>query len=1431
MAVKIELKRSSVPGKIPTTASLDLGELAINTYDGAVYLKQEVDTTQSIVSLVSTTYTGSFPGTASYAATASWSINALTASYAVNVSGTIDNAISSSYALNATNASTASFAPAYLPLTATSSMLAPYVLTSQTSSMRVLSSSFAVTASYARTASYAQNAQTASYAQNAVSASYALNSTTASAILGGKATHIPYFITDTTLATSSLYQSGSSTVVINQDNATIDNPEALYVYQPNPTSINVISGKGNLNSYLQLNIQNTNQGTNASSDVVATAGNGNENGNYIDMGINSDNFSGFLGGPNDAYLYATGSHLHIGNATPNKPLQFFVGGPDTEVDRKFELNANNLHNITGSLEIDTDLVVLGGITGSLYGSASYAETASFAPAYLPLTGGTINGNVTVNGTASVTFLNVTYESASVIYSSGSNIFGDNTDDVQTLVGTVIVSGSQQITGSLNASSITGSLFGSASYALTASYALNAGGSAVDTGSFVTTSSFNAFTSSVVTTSSFNAYTGSNTSQFAGTASYAFTASLAQTASFAQTASYVLEAVSSSFATTASLAQTASFAQTASYVLQAVSSSFAQTASYVQTAQTASFVAAANVVGTVTSASHALQSNTATSADYAAIAGNGGVTQLIAGSGITLLPSNGQGAVTVIASAGGGVTIISGSLVTGSFVNTTSFTFNHDLGTRTPIITVFDSNYNQIIPENIQLVDTASAIITFPTQESGFAIGSTGGTTGTALSASYATFSDYAQTASYYIETDPVFVAKSASLATTGSNTFRGNQTITGSLSISGSTTFNGSVTLVNGATGSLFGTASWATSASNAINSQTASYLNPLYQDVILTGSIIMSGSSYISGVDYIDFDTTASNAGAVGRLKWNDVDGTLDLGLKGGSVTLQIGQEEVVRVVNKTGTNLTEAGYQVVRLDGAQGNRIKVALAKGDGDANSLDTIGLVTENIAINQEGFVTTYGLVRNIDTRGTLQGETWVDGDGLYLSPTTFGGITNIPPSAPSHSVRLGYVVQASPNGSIFVKVDNGYELDELHNVLINTGSLAYGDLLMRNGNGVWVNTKQLSGSYTITGSLTVSGSSTFTNIGLTTLTGSLSVTGSTTQTGNNILIGTTVLSGSIDISGSQTFTGIGNQVGNSYFTGSVNITGSTTQTGNNTLIGNTVLSGSINISGSQTFNGTSAFYGNHTLSGSNTILGNTVMSGSIEVSGSSNFHNSEFIVTGSTKVLGNFDVRGTSTFSNTTFTVTGSQYFTGSSFINGNQSLTGNSTITGSLNVIGNINVISGSSFTRWGNKLFNYAQFANTGSITATQNVSASIELPLTYFKDGVSIVSSSRMTFENTGLYNIQYAALAQQGNTTPTLRIWFRKTGSNVDNSSTIIQLENNSQTAVTSQFAQSINAGEYIEIWYHSNGANTSFPYTAAGSGFPATPSITVTVTQIA
>jgi hypothetical protein len=199
-----------------------------------------------------------------------------------------------------------------------------------------------------------------------------------------------------------------------------------------------------------------------------------------------------------------------------------------------------------------------------------------------------------------------------------------------------------------------------------------------------------------------------------------------------------------------------------------------------------------------------------------------------------------------------------------------------------------------------------------------------------------------------------------------------------------------------------------------------------------------------------LEFDNTPTNIPTTaGSVYYNDADGTLDLILKGGNVTLQVGQETVIRVVNKTATSvsLLQDNYQAVRITGAQGQRPKVDLAQATNDVLSAETIGLVTETIANNQEGFITTSGLVRNINTTGSLQGETWLDGDILYLSPTIAGSITKVKPVAPNHLIIIGYVISAHiTQGTIFVKVDNGYELDELHNVqttnLLNNQSLIY-----------------------------------------------------------------------------------------------------------------------------------------------------------------------------------------------------------------------------------------------------------------------------------------------------------------------------------------------------------------------------------------------------
>lgn len=127
--------------------------------------------------------------------------------------------------------------------------------------------------------------------------------------------------------------------------ATFDatNPEKLLVDAGTTGSYNVISGRGNINNYLQLNIQNRSAGTSASSDVVATANNGNESSNFIDMGINSSGYSNtalpILDGVNTTYLYATGRNFFIGNGSSGRDLAFFTNGFAT-TDEKLRITSS-----------------------------------------------------------------------------------------------------------------------------------------------------------------------------------------------------------------------------------------------------------------------------------------------------------------------------------------------------------------------------------------------------------------------------------------------------------------------------------------------------------------------------------------------------------------------------------------------------------------------------------------------------------------------------------------------------------------------------------------------------------------------------------------------------------------------------------------------------------------------------------------------------------------------------------------------------------------------------------------------------------------------------------------------------------------------------------------------------------------------------------
>ena len=168
----------------------------------------------------------------------------------------------------------------------------------------------------------------------------------------------------------------------------------------------------------------------------------------------------------------------------------------------------------------------------------------------------------------------------------------------------------------------------------------------------------------------------------------------------------------------------------------------------------------------------------------------------------------------------------------------------------------------------------------------------------------------------------------------------------------------------------------------------------------------------------------------APAMLAWNDTDGTLEFQLKGGNVTLQIGQEQVVRVKNSTGSTLSNG--TVVYPTGTDGVNLTVAKSQANGETTSSKTFAVMTEDVTNGNKGFATTFGLVRGLDTSALTEGA------AVWLSPTTAGGLTSTKPTAPNHMVLIGFCLRSHAEvGVIFVKIQNGFELDELHDVSISS----------------------------------------------------------------------------------------------------------------------------------------------------------------------------------------------------------------------------------------------------------------------------------------------------------------------------------------------------------------------------------------------------------
>lgn len=138
-----------------------------------------------------------------------------------------------------------------------------------------------------------------------------------------------------------------------------------------------------------------------------------------------------------------------------------------------------------------------------------------------------------------------------------------------------------------------------------------------------------------------------------------------------------------------------------------------------------------------------------------------------------------------------------------------------------------------------------------------------------------------------------------------------------------------------------------------------------------------------------------------------------------------------ITEVYNKTGSPISKGA--VVYIDGKHSNNMpSIALAEANNEANSYKTFALVADDIPNMSSGYVIQAGTITGLN----LPTSTYTDGDILYLSPTVAGGYTTTKPLAPNHIVKLGSVVNAHPTqGRIEVKIENGWQLDELSDVQI------------------------------------------------------------------------------------------------------------------------------------------------------------------------------------------------------------------------------------------------------------------------------------------------------------------------------------------------------------------------------------------------------------
>ncbi len=231
------------------------------------------------------------------------------------------------------------------------------------------------------------------------------------------------------------------------------------------------------------------------------------------------------------------------------------------------------------------------------------------------------------------------------------------------------------------------------------------------------------------------------------------------------------------------------------------------------------------------------------------------------------------------------------------------------------------------------------------------------------------------------------------------------------------------------------------------------------------SGNYSVVGHSHLSS-DITDFASSVSGLLPVKNIvAGNDISVTSVSGVYTINSTVTSASEAnslVTTVFNKTGSSIPK--MSVVYINGGQGDQPTIQLAIATTEATSSKTYGITAEAIDNMSTGKVVVDGALTglNTDQFNPTAPVGDVNGTVVYLSPSVSGAITTTKPYAPNHMVSVGTIVRTHQNdGIIEVKIQNGFELQELHNVAVNGAS--NGQFLQYNGSGLWIPSN--SGNFT------------------------------------------------------------------------------------------------------------------------------------------------------------------------------------------------------------------------------------------------------------------------------------------------------------------------------------------------------------------------------